>query len=66
MQYVDSTHLALYDTSGNAIAGTGDWWNGRSPYPGGVQTAQWIAHLTKFISRPIQAPWVFWTALMAT
>lgn len=40
--------LALYDTSGNPIAGTGGWFAGYTPYPNPGQDAQWVAPLTKF------------------
>ena len=44
----DSTHLNLYDLSGNPIAGNGAWWNGWSNYLNSVGSAQWIGLLTKF------------------
>ncbi len=43
--YVDASHLSLYDTSGNPIAGTGNWWNG-SGLNG--TSAQYLEQLTPF------------------
>ena len=46
--YVDATHLAIYDLSGNPVAGNGGWWAGYSNYPNVNPGAQWVGQLTKY------------------
>lgn len=46
--YQSSTTLALYDTSGNPIAGSGNWWPGQTVYPSQNTAAQWVAPLTAY------------------
>lgn len=46
--YQSPDTLALYDTSGNPIAGNGDWFAGYTPYPNPGQDAQWVAPLTRY------------------
>lgn len=44
----DSTHLAVYDLSGNPIAGNGAWAAGGSIYPNVGPSAQFVGLLTKY------------------
>ena len=47
-QVVDSTHLSLYDLTGTAIAGSGNFWLTGSLFSNGSSNAQYIGLLTKF------------------